>query len=87
MPKFSDREEYERWKKEKLKSNLDKIGGRPADQEIPEAEQEKKSDAGPSSIQPVAETGEMKSISDRTRKYPRQSKRKNRTQDLRVFSL
>jgi len=64
MPKFSNREEYESWKKEKLKSNLDKIGGIPVDQEIPEAEQEEKSDAGPSRIQPVAKTAELKSISD-----------------------
>jgi hypothetical protein len=64
MSKFSNREEYEKWKKEKLKSNLDKIGGLPEDQEIPEVEQEEKSDAGPSRIQPVAQTGELKSISD-----------------------
>jgi hypothetical protein len=64
MPKFSNREEYERWKKEKLKSNLDKIGGIPGDHEIPEAEQEEKSDAETSGIQSVATTGELKSISD-----------------------
>ncbi len=25
MPKFSSREEYEQWKKEKIKSNLEKL--------------------------------------------------------------
>ncbi len=64
MPKFSNREEYERWKKEKLKSNLDKIGGIPGDREAPEAEQDEKSDSEPSRIQPAAKTGELKSISD-----------------------
>lgn len=64
MPKFSDREEYERWKKEKLKSNLDKIGGIPEDRQIPGSEQEEKSDPGPSIIRPLIETGELKSISD-----------------------
>jgi hypothetical protein len=64
MPKFNNREEYERWKKEKLKSNIDKNGGIPEDRQIPEAEQEEKSGAKPSMIRPVAETGELKSISD-----------------------
>jgi hypothetical protein len=64
MPIFSNREEYERWKQEKLKSNLDKIGGITDDQEMPEAEQEEKSDTGPSGIQPAAQTGELKSISE-----------------------
>jgi hypothetical protein len=64
MPKFSNREEYERWKKEKLGSNLDKIGGIPGDRQIPESEQEEKSDSEHSGIQPVAKTVELKSISD-----------------------